>query len=106
VGRTVNVMESQFAPDKDLPALYRAVLDTVDLLERHGQREVAAEIRRGATQAYSTAWNEGQRDRLLALHERGRRALQPDEGSNRGRFGRGLRRPARIKDRSGHLSRP
>jgi hypothetical protein len=99
-------MESQFAPDKDLPALYRAVLDTVDLLERRGRREVAAEIRRGATQAYSTAWNEGQRDRLIALHERGRRALQPDEASNRGRFG-GLRRAGRVATkRSGHLSHP
>ena len=69
-------------------------------------REVAAEIRRGATQAYSTAWNEGQRDRLIALHERGQRALQPDEASNRGRFG-GLRRAGRVATkRSGHLSHP
>ena len=89
-------MESQFAPDKDLPALYRAVLDTVDLLERRGRREVAAEIRRGATQAYSTAWNEGQRDRLIRKVAEG---LPEDLG--------GLRRAGRVATkRSGHLSHP
>jgi hypothetical protein len=99
-------MESQFAPDKDLPAMYRAVLDTVDLLERRGERELAAQIRREATIAYSTAWNEGQRDRLLALHERGRRALQPGEGTGRGRFRRGWRRSGRVaKDTNAGLSR-
>jgi hypothetical protein len=99
-------MESQFAPDKDLPALYRAVLDTVDMLERRGQRQVAAQIRREATLAYSTAWNESQRDRLVGLRERGRRALQPGEGGGGGRFPRGWRRSGAVaKDRNAGLSR-
>ena len=96
MGSTVTLMESQFSPDKDLPALYRAVLDTVDLLERRGERSIAAEIRREAIQAYSTAWNEGQRDRLIALRDRGRRALQPAERAGAGRFRPGWRRPAAV----------
>lgn len=77
---------------EDLPELYRAILDRVDLLERIGERTQAGQIRGAATGAYSVAWDEGARIRLLALLARADRVLA---GRPRSR-GWGLRpRPAR-----------
>jgi hypothetical protein len=52
---------------EDLPALYRAILDRVALLERVGARAEAARIRHEATDAYSSAWDEGARRILVTL---------------------------------------
>ena len=67
-------------PSAELPALYRAVLDGVALLERRGQRTVATSIRRQAIAAYANAWDERHRERLAALHERVRREIAKGEG--------------------------
>ena len=54
-------------PAEDLPALYRAILDAVADLEAMDERPLAARIRRNATAAYSRAWDERARRRLLLL---------------------------------------
>jgi hypothetical protein len=73
---------------EDLPELYRAILDRVDHLERIGERSHAGQIRIAATGAYSVAWNEGARGRLIGLLARADRVLA---GRPRNR-GWGLRR--------------
>ena len=60
---------------EDLPELYRAILDRVDHLERIGERSHAAQIRSAATGAYSVAWDEGARVRLIGLLTRADRVL-------------------------------
>ena len=54
-------------PAEELPALYRAILDSVARLEVAGERQTAARIRRDATAAYSRAWDARAQRRLLAL---------------------------------------
>jgi hypothetical protein len=81
-------MESRPSPDaqppatepaatvaEDLPELYRAILDRVDHLERIGERNHAGQIRVAATGAYSVAWDEGARVRLIGLLARADRIL-------------------------------
>ena len=72
-------------PSAELPALYRAVLDGVALLERRGQRTVATSIRRQAIAAYANAWDERHRERLNALHERVRREIAKRRRPSRAR---------------------
>lgn len=67
-------------PSAELPALYRAVLDGVALLERRGERPLATSIRRQAIAAYANAWDDRHRERLVALLERLRRELSRGEG--------------------------
>ena len=43
------------SPAEDLPALYRAILDRVAVLEGVGERVQAARLRSEATDAYSRA---------------------------------------------------
>lgn len=62
-------------PAEELPALYRAILDSVARLEVAGERQTAARIRRDATAAYSRAWDARAQRRLLALL---READRPD----------------------------
>lgn len=62
-------------PAEELPALYRAILDSVARLEGVGERQTAARIRRDATAAYSRAWDTRAQRRLLALL---READRPD----------------------------
>ena len=54
-------------PAEELPALYRAILDSVARLEGAGERQTAARIRRNATAAYSRAWDARAQRRLVAL---------------------------------------
>lgn len=61
---------------EDLPSLYRAILDGVARLEAVGERAEAARIRREATHAYSAAWNDTNRRRLIALVKRVQRGLE------------------------------
>jgi hypothetical protein len=63
----------------DLPELYRLILDRVASLERIGERSEAGQIRMAATEAYSVAWNEDARVRLLALVARADRVLAGPE---------------------------
>jgi len=77
-GRRYVAMKAQLSPAEDLPALYRAVLDAVALLEHRGARLEASRIRHDATRAYSRAWDEVQRQRLEQLVERSRQAIQQD----------------------------
>ena len=62
---------------EDLPALYRAILERVARLERAGARAEAARIRHEATQAYSSAWDEGARRVLVSLLNRADRTSAP-----------------------------
>lgn len=68
-------------PSAELPALYRAVLDGVAVLERRGERTLAASIRRQAIAAYAHAWDERHRERLTALLERVRREINRSTGT-------------------------
>ena len=78
----------------NLPELYRAILDRVDHLERIGERAHAGEIRAAATGAYSVAWDEGARGRLIGLLARADRVLA---GPTRSRGWSLRRRPARPR---------
>jgi hypothetical protein len=72
---------------EELPALYRAVLDRVGLLEAAGQRAVANRIRADAIRIYSRAWDERARRELTGLLRRN--AAEPVGTAT---VGRGLRR--------------
>lgn len=75
------------SPAQELPALYRAILDRVAELEAAGERATAGRVRREATAAYSRAWDERARRRLLGLL---RDADRPTSAERR--LGRGTRR--------------
>lgn len=75
------------SPAQELPALYRAILDRVAELEAAGERAMAGRVRREATTAYSRAWDERARRRLLTLL---RDAERPTNAERR--LGRGARR--------------
>jgi len=79
---------------EDLPELYRAILDRVDLLERIGERTHAGQIRVAATGAYSVAWDEDARIRLLSLLARADRVIA---GGPRNRGWSLRRRPGRSR---------
>jgi hypothetical protein len=67
-------MDPQIAPG-ELPALYRAVLDTVARLERIGERDIALDIRRRALQTYSRHWDDRGRRNLLRINRDAQRRL-------------------------------
>lgn len=77
-------MDSRLIPIEDLPALYRAILDTVAELERRGSRAEAARVRADATAVYSRSWDEASRRRLGQILSRARRSVDTLE---HGRFG-------------------
>jgi hypothetical protein len=52
---------------EDLPALYRAILDRIALIDASGQRAVGYRIRAEATRIYSRAWDERARRGLETL---------------------------------------
>ena len=81
-------MDGLNSPAEELPSLYRAVLDRVADLERVGQRGEAQQVRAEATRAYSGAWDDGARRRLLSLCRRVDRVMG---GAERPRAGRHLR---------------
>ncbi|HET9520926.1 MAG TPA: hypothetical protein VFO73_07775 [Candidatus Limnocylindrales bacterium] len=60
---------------EELPSLYRTILDLVAQLERIGERSEAGRIRMNATAAYSGAWDESGRNRLLSLIARADRII-------------------------------
>ena len=68
-------VEAASTPADDLPGLYRDILDRVAELEQIGERAQAGQIRMEATQAYSNAWNEAGRARLLVLLGRADRTI-------------------------------
>jgi hypothetical protein len=72
---TVTVEPAASTPADDLPGLYRDILDRVAELELIGERAQAGRIRMAATQAYSEAWNETGRGRLLGLIGRADRMI-------------------------------
>ena len=81
-------------PAEELPGLYRTILERVADLEHRRDRSEAARIRMAATEAYSGAWDDSGRNRLVALIHRADRAI---DGAERPR-GFALRRrsiPAR-----------
>jgi hypothetical protein len=55
------------SPAEQLPAIYRAVLDSVAELERRGERLEASQFRDEAIRAYSRAWDGAGRRRLLRI---------------------------------------
>jgi hypothetical protein len=61
------------SPAEELPALYRAILDRVAVLEAAGERAQAARLRTDARDAYSRAWDERARRRLETLLRRSQR---------------------------------
>ncbi len=74
VGIILGSMDDHIAPG-ELPALYRAVLDTVARLERVGEREVAFDVRRKALQTYSTHWDHRGRRELIKINRDAQRRL-------------------------------
>jgi hypothetical protein len=68
-------VEGASTPADDLPGLYREILDRVATLEQIGERSQAGRIRMAATAAYSDAWNETGRGRLLGLIDRADRTI-------------------------------
>jgi hypothetical protein len=87
-------MDSTAPPAESLPALYRAILDVVAELERHGRRREAVRVRAEAAAVYSTAWDESGRRRLTQLHARAWR-LAHDSGDSREARRPGWRRTPR-----------
>ena len=71
------------SPAEDLPALYRAILDRVAVLESDGERARAARLRTDATEAYSRAWDERARRRLESLLRRSERETPGDRQRTR-----------------------
>ena len=78
----------ELPPAEEFPALYRAILDRVDRLERAGDRRTAARIRSDAIQAYSKAWDTAHKRELELVLRRVERAL---ETRTRTSVGGGLR---------------
>jgi hypothetical protein len=72
-------VEVVLTPADDLPGLYREILDRVAALEHIGERSQAGRIRMEATKAYSEAWNEAGRGRLLGLIGRADRTIAGDD---------------------------
>jgi hypothetical protein len=70
---------------EDLPALYRAILDRVAILEAAGERAEAARVRSQATTTYSRAWNERARRELEGLLRRAERPTAAEAVLGRGR---------------------
>ena len=68
-------VETPSTPADDLPGLYRDILDRVAALEQIGERSEAGRIRMAATRAYSEAWDETGRGRLLGLISRADRTI-------------------------------
>lgn len=66
------------SPAEELPALYRAILDRVAVLEAAGERAQAARLRTEARDAYSRAWDERARRRLETLLRRSERDAAPE----------------------------
>lgn len=60
-------MDERLAAE-ELPALYRAVLETVARLERAGERAYAFDVRRKALKTYSTRWDDRGRKALTRLN--------------------------------------
>lgn len=69
--------ESQggLSPAEQLPAIYRAVLDSIAELERRGERLEASRFRTEAIRAYSRSWDIRGRRRLESILRRAHRAL-------------------------------
>ena len=63
------------SPAEQLPAIYRAVLDSVAELERRGERFEASRFRSEAIRAYSRSWDTRGRRRLESILRRAQRAL-------------------------------
>jgi hypothetical protein len=63
------------SPAEQLPAIYRAVLDSVAELERRGERFEASRFRSDAIRAYSRSWDARGRRRLESILRRAQRAL-------------------------------
>ena len=66
----------ELPPAEEFPALYRAILDRVDRLERAGERREAARIRSDAIRVYSESWDATHRRRLDLILRRAERTLE------------------------------
>ena len=73
------------SPAEELPALYRAILDRVAVLEAAGERAQAAQLRTDAREAYSRAWDERARRRLETLLRRSERDPSSERTRRRSR---------------------
>jgi hypothetical protein len=71
------------SPAEELPALYRAILDRVAVLEAAGERAQAARLRTDARDAYSRAWDERARRRLETLLRRSERDVTTERPRQR-----------------------
>jgi hypothetical protein len=63
------------SPAEELPGLYRTILDRIAELEQMDERMEAGRIRVSATEIYSSAWDEGGRNRLTSLLARADRLV-------------------------------
>jgi hypothetical protein len=103
-------MDARPSRAEALPALYRAILDAVGELERHGERAEAARARVAAARAYAV-WDDAAERRLVRVLDGIRRRTTPTEdlpGKRGGRFRRARRgragRPARHDPVAGPAS--
>jgi hypothetical protein len=64
--QSLRTMDPKSAAE-DLPALYRAILDRIAVIDASGQRSVGYRIRAEATRIYSRAWDDRARRGLQAL---------------------------------------
>lgn len=87
------------SPAEELPALYRAILDRVALLEAAGERAQAAQLRTDAREAYSRAWDERARRRLETLLRRSERDPGPERARRRSSRTPGTQRTVATTER-------
>ena len=89
-----SIAEAGSSPAEELPGLYRTILDRIAVLEGMDERLEAGRIRMSATEIYSSAWDEGGRNRLTSLLARADRLVS---GHARPRGWSMRRRPAQAR---------
>jgi hypothetical protein len=78
------------SPAEMLPALYRAILDSVAELERLGERQEAARVRDEASRIYARSWDDAARRRLESILRRADRTNAGRERRTRRAFRQGI----------------
>jgi hypothetical protein len=91
---SASIADGGTSPAEELPGLYRTILERIAELEQMDERLEAGRIRMSATEIYSSAWDEGGRNRLTSLLARADRLAT---GHPRPRGWSMRRRPAQAR---------